>query len=337
MRFAKRVIATLRAPYPLGILRLGGAPCVVCSTEDHGPILLIRPPYAGAEEILPGPGGSMALVEDPAAPGELYSIMGCFPGYKFQEGAVYRVRQEAGRWTAARVAALPFAHRIDLVTCAGNRYLVAASLAQDKADPSDWSKPGCLYACPVPRLPSEAWTLTPILEGIHRNHGLLTARLQGKRCLLISGTEGLFSADLDKGWQFERIMEKEISEIAVADLDGDGEGELVTIEPFHGDTLCVYKQDGRSWTRAWTGPLAFGHGLLGGTLGGAPVILVSNRSDSRDLVAFQWSAGLGRPERMVVEAGVGAANMLILRQGREDLVFSTNQASGEIAVYSAEP
>jgi hypothetical protein len=337
MRFAKRVLATLKAPYPLGTLRLGGEQCVACSTEDHGPLMLVRPPYDHAEEILPGPGGSMALVEDPANPGELFSIMGCFPGYKFQDAAVYRVRQEAGRWVLARVVGLPFAHRIDFVTCAGTRYLVAASLAQDKADPSDWSKPGCLYACPVPRRPSEAWTLTPVLEGIHRNHGLLVTSLQGKRCLLISGTEGLFRADLDQGLQFQEVMRKEVSEMAVADLDGDGEEELVTIEPFHGNTLCVYKQEKPAWKKAWEAPLAFGHGLLGGTLGGAPVILVSNRSDSRDLVAFHWPAGLERPSRTVVDAGVGAANMLILRHGDADLVFSTNQASGEIAAYLAEP
>ncbi|HTP60068.1 MAG TPA: hypothetical protein VMM82_14185 [Spirochaetia bacterium] len=337
MRFTKRVLAALKAPYPLGILRLGGTPCVVCSTEDHGPIMLVRPPYTRAEEMLPGPGGSMALVEDPANPGELYSIMGCFPGYKFQDAAVYRVRREAGGWAASPIAALPFAHRIDFVTCAGTRYLVAASLAQDKADPSDWSKPGCLYACPVPSQPSERWTLTPVLEGIHRNHGLLATRFQGRRSLLVSGTEGLFCADLDSEWLFQTVMKKEISEIAVADLDGDGKEELVTIEPFHGDALCVYRQEGSSLKKAWEGPLAFGHGLLGGTIAGAPAILVSNRSGSRDLVAFQWTAGLDRPALTVVDAGVGAANMLILRHGNEDLVFSTNQASGEIAAYSAEP
>jgi hypothetical protein len=344
MRFAKRVLATLKAPYPLGILRQDGAPRVVISTEDHGPVLLAAPPYLEASEMLPGPGGSMALVEDPARQGELYAIMGCFPGYKFQEAAVYRIRQEAGAWTSSRIVPLPFAHRIDFVTCAGARYLVAASLAQDKSDPSDWSRPGCLYACLVPRLPSEAWTLTPVLEGIHRNHGLCVTSFRGKRTLLVSGTEGLFAADLQQGWTFELVMEKEISEIAVSDIDADGEEELVTIEPFHGDTLCVYKRASGGWEKAWEGEIAFGHGLTAGTLGGAPVILASNRAGSRDLVSFQFPRAaarpanrLGRPSPTVVDAGVGAANMLILRHGDTDLVFSTNQASGEVAVYSAAP
>jgi hypothetical protein len=344
MRFVKRVLATLKAPYPLGLIRHGGVPCVVISTEDHGPVLLANPPYREAAEIIPGPGGSMALMEDPERPGELYAVMGCFPGYKFQEAAVYRIWQEAGHWTSTRIIHLPFAHRIDFVTCAGTRYMVAASLAEDKRDPSDWSKPGSLFACPVPQRPTDAWALVPVLEGIHRNHGLLVTSLRGKRCILVSGTEGLFAADLQQGWAFEPVMEKEISEIAVSDVDADGEEEIVTIEPFHGDALCVYKRTSGGWDKAWEGGLAFGHGLLAATLAGAPALLVSSRAGSRDLLSFQFppaagrsAARLGPPSRTVVDAGVGAANMLVLRHGDADLIFSTNQASAEVAVYSAAP
>jgi len=347
MQLTKRVLARLKSPYPLGLLALDGKQCVVGSTEDHGPVVMAAPPYDEAIEIVPGPGGCMALVPDAERPGELYAIMGCFPGYKFQTGAIYRIGREAGQWTRTKLADLPFAHRIDFVTRGGNRYLMAATLAADKSDPSDWSRPGTLYACRVPRQPEEQWSLVPVLENIHRNHGLLVQRFEGRRSILVSGTEGLFASNLEQpggSWAFKTVLRDEVSEVVVLDVDGDGEDELITIEPFHGNFLRVYKRFPGRYEKAWEGEIAFGHGLLAGRLGGAPSILVSNRAESRDLLLFQFpqgarpsGRGLSEPTRTVVDPGAGAANMLILSHNGEDRIFSTNQSAGEIAVYSAAP
>ncbi len=344
MQFAKRVLARLNMPYPLGFVTVGGETCVIASTEDRGPVVLASPPFERAEEILPGPGGSMALVEDPETPGELYAIMGCFPGYRFQTGSIHRLRGEAvgreGGWVSSKILDLPFAHRIGFVDRAGTRSLLAASLAADKSDPADWSRPGSVYACAVPRHDGERWQLVPILEGIHRNHGFLVTRFKGKRSVLVAGAEGMFMTDLDQpgdSWVFTRVLREEISEIAVFDIDGDGQDELITIEPFHGNRLCVYAPAPGRWRKAWEGELDFGHCLLAGNLDGAPAILVSNRAGGRDLLLFRFARGLSQPTRVVVDPGAGAANMLILSRAGGDLVFSTNQSAGEIAVYQAAP
>jgi hypothetical protein len=309
--------------------------------------MLVAPPYSVAAEMVSGPGGCMALVADAERPGEQYAIMGCFPGYKFQSGAVYYIRREEGQWASTRIIELPFAHRIDIITFCGARYLVAATLAADKSDPSDWSQPGSLSVSPLSRRLEESWTLTPVLDGIHRNHGLLKARFQGRMSVLVSGTEGLFAADLerrDATWSFARIMSQEISEIAVCDLEGDGHDELVTIEPFHGNSLCVYKEVSGGWKKAWEGELTFGHGLITHMLGGVPSVVVSNRAGSQDLILLQFPPGrqtdsprLGKPSRTIVDSGVAAANALVLSHNGQELVFSTNQATGEIAVYSLAP
>ena len=169
MQFAKRVLARVNMPYPLGFVTVGGETCVIASTEDRGPVVLASPPFERAEEILPGPGGSMALVEDPEAPGELYAIMGCFPGYRFQTGSIHRLRGEAvgrkGGWVSSKILDLPFAHRIGFVDRAGTRSLLAASLAADKSDPADWSRPGSVYACPVPGTTGSGGSLSPSSKG----------------------------------------------------------------------------------------------------------------------------------------------------------------------------
>ncbi len=340
MKPVKRVLAKLNAPYAVGALRLGGRQCVVAGTEDHGPILLAAAPYTQATAIVPGPGGCMALASDPQEPGELFAIMGCFPGYRFQTGAVHHIRQGPGGWASTKILDLPFAHRIDFVARAGRRFLIAAALARDKSDPNDWSQPGSLYACAVPSDRKGTWQPVPVLEGIHRNHGLLVAPLKGKRTVLVSGAEGLFALDLDKpgsAWDFSKIIDREISEVAVLDLDGDGRDELATIEPFHGDRLCVYRPDAGTWRLAWDTGLEFGHGLLAGMLGGVASVLVSNRAGSRDLLLFQFPRGLEAPERSVIDAGAGAANALILRDASGESIVSANQAAGEIALYEVKP
>src|SRR5208337_5003566 len=237
---------------------------------------------------------------------------------------------------------LPFAHRIDFVERGGTRFLIAATLAADKQDPADWSRPGTLYASRVPRGPGERWELTAVLQGIHRNHGLLTLRFRGRRSVLVSGTEGLFAADLDAGgsdWAFQQVLGQEVSEIAVSDIDGDGAEELITIEPFHGNSLHIYKHVGGRWQSSWETGLDYGHCLLAGTFNGARAILVSNRAGNRDLLLFEFTAlpggrGIADPKRHVVDPGAGAANMLVVSHDGTDRIFSTNQAAGEIVSYT---
>ncbi len=346
MKFEKRSLCALKMPYSLGTIFLNGERCVVGATEDHGPVMLIRPPFQEATQMVPGPGGCMALVEDSERPGELFAVMECFVGYQFQNAGVYHVRAGAAGlpWSATKIFGLPFAHRIDFLNKGGIRYLVAATLTSGKDNPSDWSRPGSVYASPVPLVRTDPWEVSPILEGIHRNHGLLITQFMAKRSVLVSATEGLFAADVEtpgREWEFHQVLGSPVSEIAVFDVDGDGRDELITIEPFHGNSLCVYRQDSRGWQKAWETELSYGHCLLAGLFRQAPSILVSNRDGNRDLVLYRFEGSVVQgksrllsPSRIVVDAGAGAANMLALRHDGTDLIFATNQAGGEIALYS---
>jgi hypothetical protein len=345
-KFEKRSLCSMKMPYSLGTIELNGEKCVVGATEDHGPIMLMRPPFREAKQMVAGPGGCMALVEDSTLPGELFAVMECFVGYQFRSAGIYHIRAGAAGlpWSATKIIRLPFAHRIDFIDKAGTRYLIAATLTSDKDDPADWSRPGSLYASRVPKDRTEGWELFPILEGIHRNHGLLFTRFMAKRTVLVSADEGLFAADVeapDTGWDFRQVLSVPVSEIAVYDIDGDGRDELITIEPFHGNCLCVYRQDPNRWQKVWEAELSYGHCLLAGLFHQAPSILISNRSGNRDLLLYRFepsvSEGKSRflsPSRLVIDEGAGAANMLVLGHEGGDLIFAANQAGGEIAVYT---
>jgi hypothetical protein len=338
MRFETTRIHKIHMPYAIGTLGAGPDPTVVCATEDHGPVVQIAPPYREARPLVPGPGGCMALVPDPDHAGDLYAVMGCFVGYDFQGGGVYRIR--AGG-EAARVMDLPFAHRIGIVLRGGTRYLLAANLAADKKDAADWSKPGAVYAA---RLDGEADALRlapePVLTGIHKNHGFLLTDFEGRRSLLVGAAEGLFALDLTsngKDWPSRHVLPQEISEMAVFDLDGDGVDELVTIEPFHGSTVRAYRKSPKGWHPFWDAELSFGHCVLAGMFNGRPCVIVSSRTGSKSLLLFQFDkAQPERPLRIVVDQEPAAANMLVLHRKGGDLLFSANQAEGEIAVYTAD-
>jgi hypothetical protein len=342
MTFEKTVIHHLNVPYAIGTLGSGPESSVVCATEDHGPAVRVPPPYRHAEAFLPGPGGCMALVSDPERRGEMYAIMGCFPGYRFQGAGIYwtRVRQE-GESTAVRVLDLPFAHRIGIVRRGSSRYLLAASLAADKKDAPDWTRPGGVYAARLDGNADTPLRLDPVLTGMHRNHGFLLAELEGAPVLLIGAAEGVIAIDLASthtGWPSRQVLAQETSEVAVFDVDGDGVDELITIEPFHGNTLRAYRRSGKSWSPFWDAELDYGHGVLAGMFDAQRSIFVSNRGGSRDLLLFQFADGSGRPTRIVVDDGAGAANMLVIGHGTRagrDRLFAANQAAGEIAMYMA--
>ncbi|MGA2642191.1 MAG: hypothetical protein ABSG21_14960 [Spirochaetia bacterium] len=339
MRFDKTVIHRMNMPYAIGTLGTGPNPSVACATEDHGPVVLIEPPYRQARTLVPGPGGCMALVADPEQPGELYAVMGCFLGYKFQGGGVYHIREGS---PAVRVLDLPFAHRIGIVTRGGARYLLAANLAEDKKDAADWSLPGAVYAAELGGDDgASVLTAQPVLTGMHKNHGFLLTDFEGRRTLLIGAAEGVFAVDLDspgKAWSSRQVLARETSEMAMFDLDGDGADELVTIEPFHGNVLRAYKKTAGGWHAFWDSELSFGHCVLAGMFQGQRSIFVSNRAGNKSLLLFQFSADASTPPRkIVVDEGAGAANMLVLPQAGGDLLFAANQAAGEIAVYGTRP
>jgi hypothetical protein len=270
--------------------------------------------------------------------------MGCFVGYKFQGGGVYRIRKAGtarargiGEAAAERVLDLPFAHRIGLVSRGGSRYLLAANLAEDKKDAADWSKPGSVIAA---RLDDGAAMLTaePVLSGVHKNHGFLLASFEGRDSLLVGTAEGLFCVDLESPgpeWPSRQVLPGEISEMALFDLDGDGIDELVTIEPFHGNTLRAYRKTAHGWSAFWDAEISFGHCVLAGTFNGRRSVIVSSRTGDKSLLLFQFGEDAGRPRRIVVDESPAAANMLVVPQAGGDLLFSANQAEGEIVMYRA--
>jgi hypothetical protein len=165
---------------------------------------------------------------------------------------------------------------------------------------------------------------------------MLASVFRGQEYLLISGTEGLKATRLTDGgesWTWETWLEHEVSEMELCDLNGDGTPELVTIAPFHGDKLTVYRFVEGEWVEMAESPLDYGHGLWSGTILGRPAIIVSNRSGSKDLELLRLGSDESTLERILLDRGVAAANIEVLEEENGVRLFTTNQESGEVAMY----
>ena len=160
-------------------------------------------------------------------------------------------------------------------------------------------------------------------------------------CVYISGDEGVIALippeTLGDEWRAEQILTHQVSEIFFADLDNDGQLELAAIEPFHGDTLSVYKQDAAVWRRVFSAKLGFGHGLWAGTFSGEQVVFAGNRSETKNLVCFCVTrSGSLDFEEIVVDKASGTTNIDVIHMEGTDALIASNAEHGEYVMYTAE-
>lgn len=272
-----QTLAKMPNPYVVKVIDFPAGPAVICAGEGYGPVVAIDPVRWDVRTIAVGPGGCLDVTPVPGH-NAIYMIGGSFVGYDFHRSGVYRLDLPDPdnpdiSDLPVRLFNLPFAHRLQSFRNADGVHLVAASIAQSKRDRDDWSRPGTVYVADLgdglttPERGAEPPTpaartgipgnvpipLRPILVELHKNHGLTTVHADDEEWLYISGTEGTFRAQFpatnESLWEFQRMFDHEISELFFIDLDNDGVDELVTIEPFHGDRLAVYRV-GRKGTRA---------------------------------------------------------------------------------------
>jgi hypothetical protein len=176
------------------------------------------------------------------------------------------------------------------------------------------------------------------MEGIHRNHGMQVGRFAGQRCVFIAGAEGLFALQIPKPgsseWKNTLIIEQPVSEVYPADLDQDGEDEIVVIEPFHGQAMSVFKNTQGVWTRIYTAQLAFGHGLWAGRLGGDIVVIAGNRANDKNLACFKvTSTNPFTMEESVIDEGSGTTNMDVIDTPDGKALITSNPGREEYALY----
>jgi hypothetical protein len=332
----KKVILNIESVYTANAFQIGSETFVASGSETKPEVYLYNLTSGNSSFVTGCPGGVMSFIPVPGNPDLFFSIMGLFPPFIGAEAGVFMHIRSGEKWETQKAMDLPFAHRCEIIVRNGKNYLFAASVSKYKENPADWSKPGEMYLIRLEddiRLPLKPEMIDNTLT---RNHGMLRAQIEGTETVCMSGVDGIFYFEQQPGdkWVKKMLFDKEVSEFCFIDLDGDGVDELVTIEPFHGEALNVYKRNGRQWKLKFSDSLSFGHGLSCGILNAEPVIVAGNRRGSFTLDVFKVTDfDKGSFSREVLEEDAGPTQTQVFTAGNTDYILSANQKKNEVAVY----
>ena len=122
-----------------------------------------------------------------------------------------------------------------------------ATVATLKNDVDDWSVPGRIYVAKLPEDPSTGVELEVLCDGLYRNHGFWQTKENEKDAAFIGNDQGILQISAPEKrngqWKVEPILPGPIEEVATIGMDGDVQGEIITIEEFHENTIQIYKKE----------------------------------------------------------------------------------------------
>ena len=332
----KKTILRINNVYTAHAFQVSGEVYVGAGSETDPEVRLCQLGKSTEEKIPDCPGGMMSFIPVPGMSGNYVSIMGLFPPFIGGEAGLFLHQFSGGGWRTLKAMDLPFAHRCEFIREGDNIYLAAATVSRFKENPADWSQPGEMHLIHLNSQKELPWSSEILPQKLYRNHGMTKTKMNGEELVCISGAEGIFAiqrvADV---WQLVPLFQREVSEMSFMDLDGDGIDELVTIEPFHGDTLCIYKKVGEEWKLRFSDSLSFGHGLSTGPFLGKPRVVVGNRAGSFALEMFSVdNLDQGAVNREVIEGDAGPTQTQIFKAGKQEYILSANQRKHEVAIYA---
>lgn len=304
----RSVLTELEGVYCLEVFHTDDGLKIVAASETHGGHCKVIDFDTRREEtVWTGPGGCMN-VNQLNDQGALVGIQNFYKGFQSKEAQLVLADKQNGEWQTRVLKVLPYLHRSGVVHTQDGDWVVASTLCTHRESATDWSHPGKIQVARVPR-DGEEIAFRVIQEGVTKNHGFWQGKLDGEEVTLIGGSEGLFRVRPPKDgedWRVDRLIEREISDAAVADLDGDGEDELVTFDGFHGDVASVNKRVNGAWQIVYTLDMHFSHAIWAGELLGRNMFVVGYRKeDGRMYLVEHTENGY---QATLMEEGIAPSN-----------------------------
>ena len=340
MRFEKIVLDVMERCYAASTMYCGGNLFAVFASESiDGPCYAYTgEKFEHREVVWEKAGGTMSFIQIPRRDGEFIAVQRFFPGFQSAEAKLVWGKRGPSGWETKDLAKLPYVHRFDLFPVEDGILLFAATLCGSKKDREDWSDPGKILAASLPERPEDGVTFTEIFSGQTRNHGYCRGRLAGRDTAFWSSDDGLFAAippaKKDGQWRITKLIDRPISDVALCDLDGCGEDEVITIEPFHGNQFNVNKKTASGYEIVWRYPneIEFAHTVTACRLLGNPAVVGGIRRKSCELFVLRHENGKGFYATLV-EEGAGTSNAAVVNADGRDIIIAANHTRNEAAVY----
>ena len=342
MTFEKKVISDLTLCYCVAPLTYRGKQHFLVASEKEFPCLLFDAQGNLVDKIWDGPGGTMSMQQVPGTDGVFLAIHKFYSPNNSKEAKIVLVWPEKDGWKVRTLVDLPYVHRFDILSRDGVNYLIAGCLKSGYEYKDDWRFPGRVCVCELPEdlphLPeSTLLRMTELKGGMLKNHGYCRSVKDGVMTGIVTCEEGVFRFTppaLDGAWRIEQLIGDPASDAVFADMDGDGREELLTISPFHGDTLRVYRWENGSYHPVWqyAQPVPFAHAICAAAIGGKPCVIIGHRKGTGDLLLLSYEAGQYQVE--IIDRDVGTANVLHDVVDGNHVLLAANREINEVAYYT---
>jgi len=338
MKIEKKTLTELYRCYAASSTTIDGEKKVIFATEDHGAAYLYSLPELKKTKLWDGPGGTMSIVSIPGENGDFLAVQNFFPGFYSEKAKiVWAQPQPNGKWKIKTVLQLPYVHRFDILTANGVNYFIGCTLCTSKKDTDDWSDPGKIYVGELPKDLMLPMKISVIKEELLKNHGYSRTVWKGKMTGMVTCESGVFAVTppqiRGEAWTIETILERPVSDVAVGDIDGDGQDELITIEPFHGNQFVINHKTTNGYEKVYEYPdaMEFGHVVWAGKLRGIPTIIGGQRGAAQELFYIQYKEG--KYVKTTIEAHIGPSNISVINDKEQDIIISANREIGEAVLY----
>lgn len=337
MEFVKKHLDEMYRAYAASAMEINGELNLLVASEEKG-----YPCYAYSgknfntrQTVWENGGGCMSIIPIPNRKNEFLAVRDFYLKETPSSARLVWGHLSDGEWVIETVLKLPYLHRFDIWELDGDLYFIGATIAEEKKAKDDWSHPGSIYYAKLPADLSKGFEIERLKTGLFKNHGYTRHLVNGKIRGTFACEQGVYEVipQKDAPWEVKQLLEGAIGEIAWCDLDGDGEDELMTIEPFHGNAMKIYRLVDGKYIEIYKYPYAvdFAHTLVGTTLAGVPSFVGGVRRENSELFYIQWVDG--QCKEFMIEEGVGPANVAVVNLAKEDLIISANHTKNEAAVY----
>ncbi len=343
MKLKKVATHKLEKCYSIASLEMGGDKNVLVAAEKTDSCLLFSEDCEVIATVWDGPGGVMTMCQIPGLDGEFLSTQKFYSPNDSKEAVLVHASPIGnGEFAIKTVADLPFVHRFDILVSNGEKYIVACTLKSGHKEKDDWSSPGKIVACKLPDFSTFAegdrLQFEVIAEGVLKNHGY-SRQYDGENTYSVIGSEsGIFEVKpptSESDWKVTKICDDKASDMAFADVNGDGVAEMITISDFHGEKVTIYEKGENGYTPVWKydKELPFAHSIFGGNVKGKECFIIGNRGGDRDITAFYFDGGY---KAELLDTNAGSANVMLWKNNKNTMLVSTNREIDEIAFYDIE-
>lgn len=348
MKVVKKVIGKLNKCYSIAPLTYEGKEYFLVAAEKQDPCYLFDREGNKVDIVWEGPGGVMSMVQVPESNGQFLATHKFYSPNDSKKAKIVIVTPKAkGEWEVRTLVELPHVHRFDIVKRNGVNYLIACALKSGHEFKEDWSMPGKVYAAVLPEDLSSfndenQLELTVLKENMLKNHGYYKVVENGVETSIVSADCGVFQfippENKDGEWEIKTLITDATSDATLVDFDEDGEKELLTLAPFHGEMIRIYKKVDGEFQQVYQYEKAadFTHAIYGGTLLGKPAAVVGHRKGERNLIAFTYDKEAREYKSEILDYDCGSANVYHYMKDKKDIIIGANREIDEIAMYEIE-